>query len=363
MAEVSFRRGHRESIRTAPLRAFAGDEESAFKVGAWFLATRGNLPAERYCKLHSISVERAQSTGSNSVGGFLVPLEMQRAIIAIREVTGAFRAAADVRPMGSDSSIVPRRTSGLTASFTTENPSSIGKSQFGVDGVSLVAKKLTTFTSAANELSEDAIIDLGEFITLEAGYAFAVKEDDCGFNGDGTSAYGGTRGIATLLADGNHNAGKYTASGHATFDAITSTDLSNLMNLAPGVALANGAWFTSPAGFAQIFCRLAHASGGIIMMPDLSGRLRPTYLGFPVILTQAIVNSSPTGKLICAFGDLSLAATVGDRKEVTLFESRHGSGYFETDSSAYRVSERVDINVHDLGDNTTAGPIVGMFAG
>ena len=33
----------------------------------------------------------------------------------------------------------------------------------------------------------------------EIGYAFAAKEDDCGFNGDGTSAFVGISGLAMKL--------------------------------------------------------------------------------------------------------------------------------------------------------------------
>ena len=119
-----------------------------------------------------------------------------------------------------------------------------------------------------------------------------------------------------------------------------------------------------PAGFALMFARLTAAAGGCVVMPDANGRLRPHYLGFPVITTQAITNTgSPSGKLMAAFGDLSLAATLGDRREVTLARATQGAGLFENDSVGYRVTERVDVVVHDLGDNTTAGLIVGLIGG
>jgi hypothetical protein len=52
------------------------------------------------------------------------------------------------------------------------------------------------------------------------------KEDDCGFNGDGTSTYGGIRGVTQLLIDNSHNAGKVAATtGHPTFAEIDATDI------------------------------------------------------------------------------------------------------------------------------------------
>ena len=55
--------------------------------------------------------------------------------------------------------------------------------------------KLAILARASSELFEDSAPDLGEFLTSEIGYAFATKEDDCGFNGDGTSTYGGMTGL------------------------------------------------------------------------------------------------------------------------------------------------------------------------
>lgn len=112
---------------------------------------RGTRRRHAGVRTTGVTVERAQTEGVNSAGGFLVPLELQRAIIAIREVTGAFRAAADVRPMGSDSSAIPRRTGGLTAYFAAES-STLNKSQAALDAVVLTAKKLATLTVTSSEL-------------------------------------------------------------------------------------------------------------------------------------------------------------------------------------------------------------------
>ncbi len=61
---------------------------------------------------------------------------------------------------------------------------------------------------------------------------------------------------------------------------------------------------------------------------------------------------------IIALGDLSLAATIGDRRDFTVATS--SDRYFENDELAIRATTRTAINVHDLGDGTTAGPIVVM---
>ena len=59
------------------------------------------------------------------------------------------------------------------------------------------------------------------------------------------------------------------------------------------------------------------------------------------------------------FGDLSKAAMLGNRRgfRVKVSEDR----YLETDEIGIRGTTRSDINVHSLGDNTTAGPIVALI--
>jgi HK97 family phage major capsid protein len=60
-----------------------------------------------------------------------------------------------------------------------------------------------------------------------------------------------------------------------------------------------------------------------------------------------------------AFGDLSLAATMGERRGVTVKTTQ--DRYLEFDQIGIRGTERFDINVHDLGNSNIAGPIVGLI--
>jgi hypothetical protein len=47
----------------------------------------------------------------------------------------------------------------------------------------------------------DSAADVAEFVAREIAYAtFAYKEDDCAYNGDGTSAFDGIAGLGTKLA-------------------------------------------------------------------------------------------------------------------------------------------------------------------
>jgi HK97 family phage major capsid protein len=149
-------------------------------------------------------------------------------------------------------------------------------------------------------LSEDAIINVADWITNEIAYAFASKEDDCGFLGDGTSTYGGITGPGEQVLGGH--GGLFTATGHATFDVITATDI-ELMALLPFYALPGAKFYCSQYAFALMFERLIAAAGGN-SIATLNGEVQYRYLGTPIVISQKMPSTTPTGKIGLYYGDL-----------------------------------------------------------
>lgn len=345
-------------LRVGKLRAFKGEgaEDLAYRAGRWAQAILfDNEKAAEWCRENGVSIAKAQSEGGNTAGGFLVPTEFNQAIIDLRETYGTFRQELTPVPMGSDSMTVPRRSGGVTAYWTGEN-AQITESQKTWDQVNLVAKKLAALTRMSTELDQDAVINIGDDLAAEMAYAFAKAEDAAGWNGDGTSTSGGIRGVFVKVIDGTHTKSAINAaSGHDTFAEIDKTDLANLQAPLPKYALPNAKWYTSQVGWSLVFQALMAAAGGNTMT-DLSGKPIPSYLGYPVVIDQSLPTS--TGSLVnlgmIGFGDLSKAATMGERRGFTLKKS--DDRYFEYDQIGIMGTERVDIVVHDLGDTTNAGP-------
>lgn len=336
-------------------------DEQAYRVGQFILAAVFQSPeAAEYCKANGIMLTRAQAEGVNSAGGFLVPEEMMASIIDLRELFGVFRRESFIAPMGRDTLNWPRRTGGVTAYFVAEGIAPT-ESTATWDNVNLTAKKLAALVRLSTEIAEDAIINVADWIVQEIAYAFSSKEDDCGFSGDGTSTYGGIRGLSVLFADGTHTAGLYTATGHASFAAIDATDLTSLMGLLPYYALPNAKFYCSQFAFASTIERLVATAGGN-SIATLDGSISYRYLGFPVVVSQKMQGaSSPSGKIGFYFGDLRKAAALGERRQVSI--KRSDERYFDTDQIGLMGTERVDINVHDIGDTTNAGPLVALKLG
>lgn len=336
--------------------------DQAYTAGMWFKATiLDNAVAKEWCKEHGVPIQKAQGEGVDSAGGFLVPEELMASIIVLREQFGVFRQECQVVPMGSDTLNWPRRTGGLTAYHTGENQAAT-ESQAAWDNVNLTAKKAAVLTRMSSEIEQDAVISIADWLVGEISYAFASREDDDGFNGDGTSTYGGMRGLTVLATDGNHNASKFTAaSGHNTFATITFADLTGLMGTLPQYAAAGAKWYMSQQGFYQMVAGLLAAAGGN-RLDILAGAVEKRLLGFDVVIAQKlpIIATTQTTKAMFFFGNLRMAAMMGERRGVIIKRSDHR--YFENDQIGLLGTERFDINVHDFGDNTTAGPLVSMVA-
>lgn len=332
-------------------------QKDAFLAGHFFLAIRGNEKSKEI--LSQFGEQLSQSEGVNTAGGYVVPTPLSNSIIDLRETYGVFRQNVRVMPMSSDTLMIPRRTSGTTAYFVGEN-SAITESQKAWDGVTLTAKKLASLVTYSSEINEDAIISLADDLAFEIGYGFALKEDQCGFIGDGTSTYGGIVGAAVAINDGTHAAGIATAaSGNVSFETFDLDDFEAAMGKCPQYALPNAKWYISAYGYATSMARLQYAAGGNTVS-NIAGSSGQTFLGYPVVISQVLNSTagSDVSKIKCLFGDLRLAAKLGDRRMLTIATTNER--YFEYDQIAIKGTERLDIVVHDLGDGTNAGPIVAL---
>lgn len=336
--------------------------DKAMRFGHWLLASRGNRKSLNFCDRHGIQV-KAHTEGVNSAGGYLVPDEFETELISLRERYGVFRREARVRPMSSDTLRVPRRSTTLSASFVGEATAGTESTQT-FESVLLVAKKAMVLTTVSNELSEDAFVNLADDVAGEIAYAFAKKEDECGFVGDGTSTYGGIQGVASKLAGQTENV-NYVDHGGATITGITAETVSKFMALLPEYAdTPNAKFYMHKSTWHLGFENLMLDSGGTSGREIMDGyRGQPSFLGYPVVFTQAMANCANTQAadvIGVVFGDLTLAASFGDRRQTTIQISDSALNAFEQDELAIRGTERFDINVHDTGSSTAAGPVVGL---
>lgn len=351
--------------RPGRLRAFASDRreslEAAYRAGRFLMAVLFNREdSHRWCADYGVPIVRgAMGTDSNTLGGFLVPQEFSQAIIDLRETYGVFRQSVRVVPMSSDSMTIPRRLSGVTAYAVGDNDE-ITASDKSWTQVEVIAKKWGALVKYSSELGEDAFISLADDLASEIAYAFALKEDQAGFIGDGTSTYHGITGVVTKVNDGNHAGSIYTAaSGNTAFSTLDLADFEGALGQLPEYAAMSAAWYISRVGYFASMARLLDAAGGN-RIADLSAGTGLTFLGLPVRISQVMnaTTGAQASTVVAFVGDLNMAAVMGDRRGFQIDSS--SDRYFELDQLAIKGTTRFGINVHSLGDASTAGPIVAL---
>jgi HK97 family phage major capsid protein len=372
--------------RYGSLKHFCGPDadERAYRFGMFCLGVYGRKQGIDYCQRSGIPLidgggepmllTKTQRENVNISSGFLVPDEFQNDLIDLREKYGVFRANARIVPMTSDTRSDPRRIAGLTAQFVNESTAA-STSDKQWDRVRLTAKKLMVLTKYSNELNEDAVLNIGDDLAGEIAYAFALKEDQCGFIGDGTSTYGGIVGVAPALRNVDNTianiAGLVVASGTgygSSYGSITLADFNKVVGLLPEYADQPGEakWYVNKSFWGTVMQKLAAAAGGnrVADIATLATVMQKNFLGYPVVVSQVMPKTSAVNQVCCLFGNLRLGARLGDRRLTTIQMSEHALNAFEQDEVVIRGTERFDIVVHDVGNNSgTAGPIVGLITG
>ena len=342
-------------------------ELDAYRFGRWAAACMGHRKSMDWCSDKGINVKAHLET-VNSAGGFLVPDEFSNVLVSLREQYGVFRRNAKIEPMTSDTKRVPKRSATLSASFAGEAAAGTESTQT-FEQVNLIAKKLMVLTTISNELNEDSLINLGDSVAGEIAYAFAKKEDECGFIGDGTSTYGGIVGAVEAINGVSSNAGIFTGLGGNLASELVIGDIHALMALLPSYAdTPNCKWYMHKSFFSAGLERLVYASGGVTARELSQGALGTTLFGYPVEFTQVMASSATTDgtssdvtlQYPILFGDLSLACSMGDRRDNTIAFSDSALNAFEQDEIVVRGTERFDINFHAPGTSSEAGPMVAL---
>ena len=357
--------------------------DDAILSAHWLLAIQGNQKSSEIVKNHANWDVKTHTTTNNGSLGHLVFPAFEASIIDLRDLYGVFRNEANFKVMPSDTHSIPRRVSGLTSYFTTEGVAITESPDKVVDLVTLTARKLGAIALISSELNDDSIISVVDDLSQEIAYSFSIKEDDCGFNGDGTSGFGGIVGVRSALSNLDSTVANIaglqvaTGTGYASsYGAITLADFHGVMGRLPEYAArAPGGpkWYCSKAFKDTVMHKLATAAGGNTVREIAGGAIEERFLGYPIVTSEVLPKSPATNQVVCLFGSLRLGVAFGERRGITLQVSNSavvgGKSVFERDLLAIKGTERFDIVVHDVGNassvaaNRVAGPIVGLITG
>jgi len=308
---------------------------------------------------------KASFTIQNTPGGALVPSIFEPTLVKNREAYGLAESLIGTTQMASMSEVRPVWTDWATVSAGTENAAA-DESSLAYTNVELNAKEWRIFAAIPTSLALTAAIDIEAEIFDNFQYAFAKKLDDVVFNGDGTAASFGIAGFrAKLLAVDSviaNIAGLQVGSGNLYSEAALA-DFMGAAGRTPEYADVFGTeWVIHKKTYLETAARVAAVSGGTSAeeIINFGGQLIKTFLASKVNYLQNMPRVQANSQVYALHGAFPLAAKIGLVANSLSLEADRSWG-FRNNQIAYRMNQLVAVNVHDVGNTTEAGPVVGVI--
>jgi HK97 family phage major capsid protein len=349
-------------------------EYKAYVTGLFVGGLQNETARQKYAEVTGIDY-KTHTQGNDATGGIFVPTETSSLIINLKDTYGSFRRNVRVEPMGSESIRIFRTGDDVTAYWGSET-GTLSSSDMSFDAVTLNAKKMYALAVLSEELVMNSTQNLGLRFAESVARQFAKKEDQAGFLGDGTSTYGGVLGLygklQKVLTDGGGTWTNDTHKGYLSsaqvctgnlFSEVTMGNLIAGMRKVPTYALTGAKWYFNKVAFGETAERLAYAQGGSTAA-ELAGSFGQRLFGYPVEFVDVMPGTDANSQVFAWFGNLSQAATLGDRMTTAI--KQDASKGFDTDTIYVKATQYLDIKVHEMGNyNATAasretGPIVGF---
>lgn len=329
---------------------------------------------------------RDLTSAVESYGGILVPTALEAAILILQEDYGVVENYANVIPMGAGEVKWPKRFQGPVAVHTIETIASSFDKQMKFNSYSLNAVDAYCFVGYPNQLSQDSIIPLGDYVAGQIAWAMSYRWNDDLVNADGSPEYGNQKGLinqfnATLPGGGANPGVQVAASG-------SQTDWSTW-------AAANGlADFGKMKGLMRLYNRNIKDAKWYCTWPFYTEAMQPLqasanygwnatfedgkismdmgqqqFQGHEVVIIPGPILPTAAGasNYMCFFGFMDMAVTMGIRLGLDILSSQVAGQAFLTNSTYVRGIQRACVVPHSVGLDTLdpkgtniPGPLVAL---
>ena len=307
--------------------------------------------------------QRNYNTTYQGAGGALTSQSFYPDLLKLVNKWGVARKLAKVVPMDQARVIRPRSTGDFTLEYLTESTSTTTQRNT-YSNITLEAKTGIIGCTVSSQVMQDGNIDLAQDIAIDIARGVARQEERALFIGDATATHGYMSGFANEFALLTVASATGATAGGASWTDHTDSHLISVMSKLPDYAWENACWVCHPAAVSLIFNRLASSNPGGLTLENFD-RLglgkHLAYRGFPILTSNAIngTSAAAANTIDAYFGDFSMASMIGDRMALSI-EVDNSVGFREY-AVAIRGVVRHDVNVHDIGSTSAAGPVVCLY--
>ena len=276
--------------------------------------------------------------GTGDLGGYLVPEEFMNEVLRVQlEETVVRGNGARVINMNSPIVKIPALNMASNASGSLFGGVSAywgGEGQEKTESnpkfkqITLEAKKLIGYVESSDELSNDAIVSIGQVLSDVFSQTIAFEEDAAFLTGNGVN-----KPLGIINAPATITVGRAATGSVQTADLIAMLARFYRRGGSP-------VWIINQSVLPSIY-KLKDEANNYILLPgfngNIAGALPSSIYGIPVIVTEKV-------SALGTRGDVTLADMryyiIGDRQRLTIEESMHVK--FKYDEKAWRFVQRVD---------------------
>ena len=296
----------------------AGGEGGAAQAGwsAWM--RRGDAAG--------LAEAKSASAGSNADGGYVVPAETEARIDRLLTEASPIRAIATVRQTSAGMFRKPVSKGGAATGWVAETAARPETASPTLDLIDFPTAELYAMPAATQQLLDDAMVDIEQWLAEEVRDVFAVQESAAFVAGDGVNK---PRGFLdyTKAAEGSQAWGEmgYVATGTAGgFDASDPADALIDLIYAPKTGYRARGRFVMNRQTVSAVRRFKDADGNYLWQPSLSEAGTSTLLGYPVTEAEDMPDIGADSFAI-AFGDFAKGYLVLDRQGVEVLRDPYSA--------------------------------------
>lgn len=271
-------------------------------------------------ELRDIFEGKSMNSLSGADGGYLVPESIRTSLEELVTKQSPVRQVANTISTSTPQTRLPVNLRGATGGWVAENDVRTVTATPSLAEVTLPGGTIYALPKVSEELVEDAIINLEQFLAENVVDTMAENESVAFINGDGVKKPKGfLSGPAPVIAsDDVRSFGtlQYVASGAAgTLGSDIHGNLTRLVfSLRAGYRQAEGcAWLMSTEVLSQI-AALKDTTGRPLYMPSLTEGVPGLLLGYRVVECEHM-GGVTAGNFPIAFGNFKRGYTIADRTQ------------------------------------------------
>lgn len=288
--------------------------------------------------------KKALNTGSDPDGGYLVPTEIETMIERVVTADVAMRRLATVRQIGAPSYKKPVVTTGAAGGWLGETEDAVETATPKLSELEFTPGKLYAYPWATNDMLEDGVIDIEQWLTQEVEEIFTEKEGESFITGTGIKKPRGLLAYDTV-ANASYSWGKLGFIKSGAAGAFATDEGDALINLVHGLKrkYRNGASFLMNDLTMSAVRKIKDAEGNYIWRPGLELGIADTLLGYPVEIDDYMPDLA-ADSLSIAFGNFRRGYLIVDRRGVAIIRDQVTKpGY-----TKFNVSKRVGGGVQNF---------------